>query len=354
MFARRRPLRVARQIGERHRGHRRSEQTDGQNLEQLGVPETRRAALARQRAKQRVYQPRELRHPRPQHHRSPREQHIADALGFDAPAHGQAVQHAPARGQLDPDLKDGARHRAPREGQAEPGQQDRRGQIGRDQPGGRHDEAGDPRDVPDGRGRIRQEETAVRVQNPETPGRNDHEARHREEQARERHRERARFAGEPGTEDGRERRRERDPDQRQRAGGEQQQPENRAGESAAGPLVALVERSINGNERRGQRAFAQQVADCVGESLADAQGVRRPAVSDVMGYRALADIPEHAGEEDAGRHPRGAAAATTGQDVGFLRRGSSSRRCMNCSSSRIPATERFSSSISASMFSTLR
>src|SRR5256886_4059285 len=72
--------RLTRQLRQRHRGDRDAEQTDGQDLDQLRIAKGRDAAWPRERAEQRVDEPRELGDPRPEHQWHPREQHIPHAL----------------------------------------------------------------------------------------------------------------------------------------------------------------------------------------------------------------------------------------------------------------------------------
>src|SRR5439155_1732218 len=59
--------RLTRQLRQRHRGDRDAEQTDGQDLDQLRIAKRRDAAWPRERAEQRVDEPRELGDPRPRH-----------------------------------------------------------------------------------------------------------------------------------------------------------------------------------------------------------------------------------------------------------------------------------------------
>src|SRR4029077_3346912 len=154
-----------------------------------------------------------------------------------------------------------------------------------------------------------------------------------------------------------------DAEQGEDAGCHEQQSENRAGERARRALVrALVERGIDGYEGRQQRAFAQQVADEIrnAERRAERVGWER-VVAEVVREHALAHVPQDARQEDAGRDLRRVACATAycpsvghRQDGRFFLVGSSSKRWTNCNSSRIPASERFTSSRSVSSASSRR
>src|SRR2546430_14116904 len=116
------------------------------------------------------------------------------------------------------------------------------------------------------------------------------------------------------------------------------------------------ERRVDRNERGRECASRERAPYDVGNPLRHPQGARSPAITDVIGDRALPHIAEHARQQDAGRHVGRLASA-----AGRLRRrqvrfflGSSNNRWTNWISSRIPVTDRVRSAMSVSSPSTRR
>src|SRR5206468_7221142 len=148
-----------------------------------------------------------------------------------------------------------------------------------------------------------------------------------------------------------------DPEQGQHAGGQHQQPENRTRQGPRPRLVRpLVEGRVYGNERPGECALAEQIADGVRDSEGGAEGIRRDAViAEVMREHPLAHIPEDPRHQDAPGDlrrvtppPPPARPPALPQEGPFFLPGPSSRRRPNCSSSRLPTTERVRASRSGS------
>src|SRR5204862_5868468 len=148
-----------------------------------------------------------------------------------------------------------------------------------------------------------------------------------------------------------------DPEQGQHAGGQNQQPENRTRQGPRPRLVRpLVEGRVYGNERPGECALAEQIADGVRDSEGGAEGIRRDAViAEVMREHPLAHIPEDPRHQNAPGDlrrvtppPSPARPSALAQEGRFFLPGSSTRRLPNYSSSRMPSMERTSRSTSVS------
>src|SRR2546422_2638816 len=196
-----------------------------------------------------------------------------------------------------------------------------------------------------------------------TPRRDDHEPGHRKQDPHEADGEVAARLVEPLGEDRRDGRREREPEEREYSGAEEQQSQDCSGKRPGAALVGpLVQRGVHRDKRPQERALAEQAADGVRDAERGAEGVGGDAVvAEVVREHPLAYVAKHPRQEDAGGDLRRMATSPTtpagerlwrGQVGRFFLPGSSSRRCTNCSSSRMPAMERFRSSRSVSTPST--
>ena len=98
------------------------------------------------------------------------------------------------------------------------------------------------------------------VQDAEAPGRHHEQPGAREQNANERHRHVALFALESAGDQRQQLRREQNAKQHEDGNDQRENREDSAGESACFlTLVALEQIDVDRNERRGQRAFAEEV-----------------------------------------------------------------------------------------------
>ena len=97
-----------------------------------------------------------------------------------------------------------------------------------------------------------------------------------------------------------EHRREQHAEQRDRAGDAEQQREHRTGDAPGFLRAALAEqRRVRGNERRAERAFAEQVLQHVRHAQPGAEHVGVQARAEVRRDHALADQADDAAQQDA-------------------------------------------------------
>src|SRR5207253_11283617 len=109
----------------------------------------------------------------------------------------------------------------------------------------------------------------------------------------------------------------------------------------------LVEGRVYGNERPGECALAEQIADGVRDSEGGAEGIRRDAViAEVMREHPLAHIPEDPRHQNAPGDlrrvtppPSPARPPALAQEGRFFLPGPSRRRWTNCSPSPLSAME---------------
>ena len=142
------------------------------------------------------------------------------------------------------------------------------------------------------------------VQNAEAPCGEDEHRGHREQDLHQRHREFSGRAVEPrgdevcdhGCEDDAE------------AGGngrQQRQERHDSSGQAFGALnlAASDHAGVNRNERCGERAFAQQIPNDVGDAQRSPEGVGGGTVPEVVREHPLPDEAQYAGDEDPGGDP---------------------------------------------------
>ena len=181
-------------------------------------------------------------------------------------------------------------------------------------PGSEHGD--DDGEVPrDGR-RVRQEEPAMAVQNPETPCGEHQQCRAREENPHQGDGERAGRAAESW-------RKEIDQEWRTGYAGQhhnaqdQRQPRQHGARHASRALVVVRAEParVHGNERRRQRAFAEKILQQVGNAEGGGERVGLGAESEVMRKRALANQSRQAAQHDAARHEYGGGATGKGQGL---------------------------------------
>jgi hypothetical protein len=102
--------------------------------------------------------------------------------------------------------------------------------------------------------------------------------------------------------------RQQDADQRQHAGEREEQREDRPGHAAGLPMPALLEQlGVDRNERRAERALAEQVLQHVRHPQARAEDVGVERRAEVLGEDTLADEARDAAEQDAAGDQEGAA-----------------------------------------------
>src|SRR6185437_893621 len=89
--------------------------------------------------------------------------------------------------------------------------------------------------------------------------------------------------------------------QYQRGGDQYQQRSYRAGDLVGFFFIRLRPQScINGNERRGEHAFAEQVLQKVRDAKGGAESVGRIGVPEIVGKDAVPQQSRNAAQEDAG------------------------------------------------------
>ena len=86
---------------------------------------------------------------------------------------------------------------------------------------------------------------------------------------------------------------------------------HRAGHAPRFFLVAFRQQArVHRDEGRGEHAFAEQVLQNIGDPEGRGKGIRRVREPEVMPKDALPHQPDHAAEQDAGRHEEGVPAGT--------------------------------------------
>ncbi len=171
------------------------------------------------------------------------------------------------------------------------------------------DQRGNHRDVPHHRRQVRQEKAVITVQHAQTPRREDEQSGPRKQYADDRDGQIALVAGEPRRDHGAERRRREDADQHDQRDDEGQQGSDGAGHAVGVALLAArEERRVDRDERRGERPFAEQVLQEIGDPEAGGEGVGGVALeTKVMREHSLPDKAREPADEDAGgdQHGRG-------------------------------------------------
>ncbi len=293
------PVRLPGEIGKRRCCHRDAEQRDRQGLQQLGITQCRYTTRTGQRTELGIHDRGQLGHACSDHDRDPGAEHRSQLLIAMVEGKRKPLQQTSTGGQLDPDLEQATHQSAPRQ---------RDGEIfrrGTGSPGRPAPERRDPGDVPDGGRRVRKKEAAMGVEDSKAPTRDHHEPGHREEDPDQTDRQIPSLRwksegdevgdgrGQPNAQQGRHR----------RDGG--QEPEGGAGQRAGRPGIApLGGAGVDRDERGGERAFAQEIADQIGNLERGAKGVGRGRITEVVGEDPFPDEPEDPGEEDAGSHHR--------------------------------------------------
>ena len=190
-----------------------------------------------------------------------------------------------------------------------PGEQHR--ELRRRDPRTETDQRRDHRDVPDNWRGVRQQETTVAVQHPKAPGRHDEQARAREKNPYNLDRELTLRAAETGGDRIDEKRCREHTHEHQHGNNHRQQRCHSAGDAVG--LVTFVtreKRCIHRNERRGQRALAEQILQKVGDAKRRAErvgGVRLQ--TEIPREIMLPDEPGDPAEQDARRDEGGRARA---------------------------------------------
>ena len=235
--------------------------------------------------------------------------------------------------QLHEKLQRAADHRPPRQHHRQARQR---------RAGAKHDQRRDHRNVPDHAARIGQQEFVVAVQDPEAPcGQGEH-AGGREQHAHDRDRQLALTAVKAWRNQVDEQGRGDHTDEHQHGHDQAEHGENGAGDAIrVAPFAARDERRVDGDERAGERAFAEQVLQEVGNLH---RGVERvggvASQTEVVREHALADEAGQAAEKDARgdeyRSPGSARAASGGARRSLSqdpRRAWPGRACRSTSSS---------------------
>jgi hypothetical protein len=156
------------------------------------------------------------------------------------------------------------------------------------------------------------------VEDAQRPGRKHQHAGHREQDAHQHDHQLAPLTLEARCEHSHQRRRERDAQQRDAAGHGQQQREHGTGHAAGFLGAAATEQlRVHRNERRAERALAQQVLQHVGHAQCGTEHIRMQTGTEAHGDQPFAHQPGNAAQEDAARHQHGCGAARCGPGRGF-------------------------------------
>ena len=149
------------------------------------------------------------------------------------------------------------------------------------------------------------------VQDAEAPRGRDEQAGAGEQHAHEPHRQLALRAGEAGGDETDHERRREDAEQHQHRDAERQQREDRARRLRGGVVLAAgAQRRVDRDERAGERPFAEQVLEQVGDAERLVEGVGRLGLlAEIFREQRDADEARQAADEDAGadrgcRHAR--------------------------------------------------
>ncbi len=299
----RRRARHRRQFGRRNRH---PEQAHRQRVEHLRVRQARHRAGREQAREQRVDVGADLHDAAAHEHRHEIAHHRAHIArhGERGPAPGMAEDRQDRR-ELDAELERTADHRR----DTEIDRQFRKGTTRSEEPEGRNH-----RGVPhDGR-RIRDEEPAVAVQDAETPGRNHQETGARKEDAHQRGRQRALGTAEAGRDHADEQRRQQHAGDDQHRRDQRQDPEDRPRHAVRLVLaIARQQSRVDGNERRRQGAFAEQVLEQVRDPERRVERVARVGLhGEEMAEERDPREPCDAAEQNARGDERGRARRTGG------------------------------------------
>ena len=215
------------------------------------------------------------------------------ALERDRERQPQAGRHAQHRRKLH-----GTLQRAPDD--RSPGQDHRQARQRR--LAAEHDERGDHRGVPHHRGGVREQKPAMAVEHAQAPRRQHQQPGARKQDAHELNRERALIAVEPGRDEIDEQRRGEHAGEDDRAHHQREERQDGAGHAVGiAPLALCDERRVDRDERRRQRAFAEQILQNVGNAERRAEGVGFGAEAEVVREDALPDQAGQPRQQDAGR-----------------------------------------------------
>ena len=164
------------------------------------------------------------------------------------------------------------------------------------------DERADHRGVPHDRRGVRQQEAAVAVEHAEAPRGEHEQAGAGKQDANEPNRQLALLALEPGRDDVDEERRREHADEDDDAHREREKRGHRARHPVGvATLAAGEERGVHGNERRRQRAFAEQVLQEIGNAERGAERVGFDAQAEIVREDPLPDEAGQPRQQDAGR-----------------------------------------------------
>ena len=146
------------------------------------------------------------------------------------------------------------------------------------------------------------------VEDAEAPRGEHQQAGARKQDADDRDRQLPLLALESRRDERDEQRRGEHAEQHERARDEREQRRHRAGDARGlFPFLARDKRRIHGNERRGQRAFAEQVLQKIGNAEGRHERVGRIGEAEIMREEPLADKAGEPAAEDAERDERGGA-----------------------------------------------
>ena len=263
-------------------GDRHSEERDGQRVDDLRVTEGGDGAARQPGGDERVDVGRELYDAAARDHRQEVAHHFGD-LGVAAPetetcSLAEQLQH---QGELYAELETAAADCAPRRPDRDARLIARRAGMRAD------DERGDDGGAPHHRRGVAEEELLMAVQHADAEGRQHQERDARKEDAHQVDREGARLSGKTGSDGVEQPRRRQHADEREDAGDQRQEPGDGASHLARLFLFALrPQRRVDGNERRRQHAFAQQVLQEIRN--AESRGVR------ICGGRSPEIVAKHA------------------------------------------------------------
>ena len=160
------------------------------------------------------------------------------------------------------------------------------------------------------------------VQHSKAPGRKNQQARGGEENSDETNRQLALFAVKSGSDEFDEPRSSEDANQDERRCRESEKRENCTGSFLG--LLAIVagkKLGVDGNEGRGQNAFAEKILQKIGNADGGFEGVGGVRVAEIMGEEAVANEAGNAAEEYSGGDEKGGARGAKAASGSFVRRG---------------------------------
>ena len=190
----------------------------------------------------------------------------------------------------------------------------RHGKARQRQVGAVDDERGDHRGVPHHRRGVRQQEPVMAVEHAQAPRGKDEQPGAGKQHADDLNRERALLARESRSDDRDQRRRGEDSGEHDGGHDERKERGDCAGDPVGfAPLAARDERGVDGNERRRQRALAEQILEEVGNPERGVERVGRVGLQpEVVRENPQPDEARQAAAQDAHRDQKRGAAGGDG------------------------------------------